>query len=258
MAVNRRRFFQLTGATALSVAGTQVLPVKGDEKASGPARPAEKPLVAKRWAMAIDIAKCREETDCKDCVAACDKAHNVPHFDNPKDEVKWIWKEPFEEALHDQSSAFQAEHLQHTHVLVFCNHCDQPPCTKVCPTQATWKRDDGVVMMDWHRCIGCRYCVAGCPYGSRSFNWRDPRPHIDEANPDFPTRTRGVVEKCNFCEERLARGEGPACVTACKGQALIFGDLEDPESEIRKVLRDRPSVRRKVALGTQPEVFYLL
>jgi molybdopterin-containing oxidoreductase family iron-sulfur binding subunit len=182
----------------------------------------------------------------------------VPHFDNPKDEVKWIWKEPFEEALHDQSSAFQAEHLQHAHVLVFCNHCDQPPCTKVCPTQATWKRDDGVVMMDWHRCIGCRYCVAGCPYGSRSFNWRDPRPHIGEANPDFPTRTRGVVEKCNFCEERLARGEGPACVTACKGQALIFGDLEDPESEIRKVLRDRPSVRRKVALGTQPEVFYLL
>jgi molybdopterin-containing oxidoreductase family iron-sulfur binding subunit len=113
-------------------------------------------------------------------------------------------------------------------------------------------------MMDWHRCIGCRYCVAGCPYGSRSFNWRDPAPHVGEVNPDFPTRTRGVVEKCNFCEERLARGEGPACVTACKGQALIFGDLEDPDSEIRKVLRERPSVRRKVALGTQPEVFYLL
>ena len=141
---------------------------------------------------------------------------------------------------------------------MFCNHCDNPPCTKVCPTQATWKRDDGVVMMDWHRCIGCRYCVAGCPYGSRSFNWRDPRPHIDELNPEFPTRTRGVVEKCNFCEERLARGEQPACVVACKEKALIFGDLEDPESEIRKVLRERPSVRRKVALGTQPQIFYLL
>jgi molybdopterin-containing oxidoreductase family iron-sulfur binding subunit len=128
----------------------------------------------------------------------------------------------------------------------------------VCPTGATWKRDDGVVMMDWHRCIGCRYCVAGCPYGSRSFNWRDPRPHIDELNPDFPTRTRGVVEKCNFCEERLARGEPPACVAACKARALVFGDLEDAESEIRKVLRERPSVRRKVALGTQPHVFYLL
>jgi molybdopterin-containing oxidoreductase family iron-sulfur binding subunit len=256
--VNRRRFFQLTGATALGVAGTRALPVKGEERASGPARPADKPLVGKRWAMAIDIAKCREETDCQDCIAACHKAHNVPHFDNPKDEVKWIWKEPFEEALHDQSSAFQAEHLRDAHVLVFCNHCDNPPCTRVCPTGATWKRDDGVVMMDWHRCIGCRYCVAGCPYGSRSFNWRDPRPHVDELTPDFPTRTRGVVEKCNLCEERLSRGQGPACVAACKGRALIFGDLEDPESEIRKVLRDRPSVRRKVALGTQPQIFYLL
>jgi Fe-S-cluster-containing dehydrogenase component len=214
--------------------------------------------VGRRWAMAIDVGKCREEQDCRDCIAACDKAHNVPHFDNRKDEVKWIWKEPFEEALQDQSSAYQAEHIEDAHFLVFCNHCDQPPCTKVCPTGATWKREDGVVMMDWHRCIGCRYCVAGCPYGSRSFNWRDPRPHIDELNPDFPTRTRGVVEKCNFCEERLARGEPPACAAACKGKALIFGDLEDPESEIRRTLRERPSVRRKVALGTQPQIFYLL
>jgi len=258
MAVNRRRFFQLTGATALGVAGSHVLPAASDEARSGPVKPSEKPLVGKRWAMAIDVGRCREEQDCRDCIAACDKAHNVPHFDNRKDEVKWIWKEPFEEALQDQSSAYQAEHLEGAHVLVFCNHCDQPPCTKVCPTGATWKREDGVVMMDWHRCIGCRYCVAGCPYGSRSFNWRDPRPHIDELNPDFPTRTRGVVEKCNFCEERLARGEPPACAAACKGKALIFGDLEDPESEIRRTLRERPSVRRKVALGTQPQIFYLL
>jgi len=258
MAVNRRRFFQLTGATALGVAGSHVLPAVSDEARSGPVKPSEKPLVGKRWAMAIDVGRCREEQDCRDCIAACDKAHNVPHFDNRKDEVKWIWKEPFEEALQDQSSAYQAEHLEGAHVLVFCNHCDQPPCTKVCPTGATWKREDGVVMMDWHRCIGCRYCVAGCPYGSRSFNWRDPRPHIDELNPDFPTRTRGVVEKCNFCEERLARGEPPACAAACKGKALIFGDLEDPESEIRRTLRERPSVRRKVALGTQPQIFYLL
>ena len=258
MAVNRRRFFQLTGATALGVAGSQVLPAGSEEARSGPVKPSEKPLVGKRWAMAIDVGRCQETEDCRDCIAACDKAHNVPHFGNAKEEVKWIWKEPFEEALHDQTSPFQAEHLRHADVLVFCNHCDQPPCTKVCPTGATWRRDDGVVMMDWHRCIGCRYCVAGCPYGSRSFNWRDPRPHIDEQNPDFPTRTRGVVEKCNFCEERLARGEKPACVLACRENALIFGDLEDPDSEIRKVLRERPSVRRKVALGTQPQVFYLL
>ena len=86
----------------------------------------------------------------------------------------------------------------------------------------------------------------------------DPTPYIAGMHDNFPTRTRGVVEKCNFCEERLARGEPPACVSACKENALIFGDLEDPESEIRKVLQERPSVRRKVALGTLPQVFYLL
>jgi molybdopterin-containing oxidoreductase family iron-sulfur binding subunit len=130
---------------------------------------------------------------------------------------------------------------------------------KVCPTQATWKREsDGIVMMDWHRCIGCRYCVAACPYGSRSFNWRDPRPHIGEINEDFPTRSRGVVEKCTFCEERLARGEMPACVESCKERALTFGDLEDPESEVRAILGSSYSIRRKPGLGTRPEVYYLV
>ena len=113
-------------------------------------------------------------------------------------------------------------------------------------------------MMDWHRCIGCRYCILACPYGARSFNWRDPRPHIKETNPDYPTRMRGVVEKCTFCEERLARGELPACVTACDKGALAFGDLEDPHSEVRKLLEDRFSIRRRAGLGTQPEVFYLV
>ena len=105
-------------------------------------------------------------------------------------------------------------------VLVLCNHCDNPPCARVCPTEATWKRDDGIVMMDWHRCIGCRYCIAACPYGSRSFNWQRPAAASRQADPDYPTRTKGVVEKCTFCDERLvdrasrrpasrpARGEG--------------------------------------------------
>ena len=113
-------------------------------------------------------------------------------------------------------------------------------------------------MMDWHRCIGCRYCVLACPYGSRSFNWRDPRPFIEETKPDFPTRSRGVVEKCTFCEERLARGIQPACVEACKEKALIFGDLEDPDSEVRSLLKDRFTIRRKPGLGTQPEVYYMV
>jgi molybdopterin-containing oxidoreductase family iron-sulfur binding subunit len=113
-------------------------------------------------------------------------------------------------------------------------------------------------MMDWHRCIGCRYCVAACPYGSRSFNWRDPRPFLNQINEEFPTRTRGVVEKCNFCEERLAKGELPACVVSCKEKAITFGDLEDPNSVVRELLESNFSIRRKPALGTQPEVYYLV
>jgi molybdopterin-containing oxidoreductase family iron-sulfur binding subunit len=113
-------------------------------------------------------------------------------------------------------------------------------------------------MMDWHRCIGCRYCVAACPYGSRSFNWSDPRPHIGQLNGDYPTRTKGVVEKCTFCDERLARGRPPACVEACPEKALVFGDMADPNSEVRRLVRDELTFRRKPELGTEPQVFYLL
>jgi len=100
--------------------------------------------------------------------------------------------------------------------------------------------------------------MAACPYGARSFNWRTPLPFIDEVNPDFPTRTRGVVEKCNFCRERLARGIIPACVEACQEKALLFGDLEDPDSEVREILRSHHTIRRKPGLGTKPQVYYLV
>ena len=115
-------------------------------------------------------------------------------------------------------------------------------------------------MMDQHRCIGCRYCVVACPYGSRSFNWKDPRsaPNLAELKNTYPTRMRGVVEKCTFCDERLARGEQPACVEACSEKCLIFGDLEDAHSEVREILEKRHSIRRKPSLGTQPEVYYLV
>jgi Fe-S-cluster-containing dehydrogenase component len=110
-----------------------------------------------------------------------------------------------------------------------------------------------------HRCIGCRFCMAACPYGARSFNWIDPRPFIKEKdeNREFPTRTKGVVEKCTLCYERLAKGLKPACVEASKG-GLIFGDLDDPNSEIRQVLSSRYSFRRKPELGTRPSVYYIL
>ncbi len=113
--------------------------------------------------------------------------------------------------------------------------------------------------MDYHRCIGCRYCMAACPFGSRSFNWGEPREYLDLAklNPEFPTRMRGVVEKCNFCVERLAVGKLPACVEASEG-AIVFGDLTDPDSDVRKVLRERFTIRRKPTVGTEPSVYYII
>ena len=141
--------------------------------------------------------------------------------------------------------------------IVMCNHCQDPPCVRVCPTKATFQRDDGIVLMDFHRCIGCRFCMAACPYGSRSFNFQDPRPFIKRENPDFPTRTKGVVEKCNFCAERLAVGKLPYCSEA-SGGAMIFGDVDDAGSDIRKVLRSRYSIRRKPNLGTGPQIYYLV
>ncbi len=139
-----------------------------------------------------------------------------------------------------------------------CNHCEKPACVRVCPTGATWKREDGIVMMDWHRCIGCKYCMVACPYGARSFNFSDPVAYVKQVNPEFPTRSKGVVEKCNFCAERLAAGKQPVCVEACADKSMIFGNLADPQSEIRQVLGSRFSIRRKPELGTQPNVFYIV
>jgi len=257
VAVNRRKFLKIAGAAALGLTGSPAVPLLAREPTWLPPVTAE-PLTARRWAMVVDLRACLHEDGCRDCIAACHRAHNVPDFGNPKDEVKWIWKEHYGEAFADQAYDYVSAGFEHREVLVLCNHCDNPPCTRVCPTQATWKREDGVVMMDWHRCIGCRYCIAACPYGSRSFNWRDPRPAIAEITPQFPTRTRGVVEKCNFCEERLAVGLLPACVEACRNRGLAFGDLEDAGSEVRRILRTRYAIRRKPGLGTQPEVYYLV
>jgi Fe-S-cluster-containing dehydrogenase component len=259
MGMDRRKFMKIAGVSALSLTGGAV--PSGVLRAEDPSDVLElsRPLQGKRWAMVIDLKKCHKAEGCDDCVQACNVAHNIPHFDNPKDEVKWIWKEPFEHAFHEMEYQYASEELRHSPALLLCNHCANPPCVKVCPTQATWKREeDGIVMMDWHRCIGCRYCMAACPYGSRSFNWRNPRPFIENIREDYPTRMRGVVEKCTFCDERLARGELPACVEACKEKALVFGDLEDPDSEVREILGEHFAIRRKPELGTQPEVYYLV
>ncbi len=264
---NRRKFLKLTGLAALGAATGKFANVFAKEKLTkisslditGKKRTTSVGVDSKkRWAMVIDLKKCLVEEGCTKCIDACHKIHNVPDFENPKDEIKWIWKEPYEQAFLDQENYYQKDNLKDKPVPIFCNHCDNPPCVRVCPTEATWKREDGIVMMDWHRCIGCRYCMAACPYGSRSFNWRDPRPFIKDIDPDFPTRTKGVVEKCTFCDERIAKGQLPACVEACSEKAMVFGDLNDPKSNVRELLKENFSIRRKPELGTNPEIYYLV
>jgi len=212
------------------------------------------------WAMVVDPSKFRGAEDYQKCIKACHTTHNVPQFNNPKDEVKWIWTETFEHTFTEQGHEYMPEELERLPFMLLCNHCENPACVRVCPTKATFKRkSDGIVIQDMHRCIGCRFCMAACPFGARSFNWKDPRPHIAKNNPDYPTRTIGVVEKCTFCVERLAEGLAPACVEAAKEHGgLVFGNLEDPHSEVREIMRTKYTIQRKPQAGTAPRVFYVI
>jgi molybdopterin-containing oxidoreductase family iron-sulfur binding subunit len=258
MVVDRRGFLKMAGIAGLVGVGIAIKPLYDVfTRVQLPKTSKSGVQSGVKWAMVIDPKSCRD--GCTACIDACHLVHNVPQIDNPKHEIKWIWNVPYEDAFPSQEHEFIQGSLKHKPITVLCNHCDNPPCVRVCPTAATFKRkEDGIVMMDYHRCIGCRYCMAGCPYGARSFNWKDPRSYIEETNPDYPTRTKGVVEKCNFCEERLAVGLLPACVEACQEKALVFGDLNDPNSEVRKLLDRRHSIRRKPGLGTEPKVYYLV
>ncbi|GBE36607.1 tetrathionate reductase subunit B precursor [bacterium BMS3Bbin07] len=257
MSISRRDFLKLAGISSLGIgfSATDLLWENRAEAIDYMSSP--KGLTAKRWAMVVDLRKFKTEEDYSRVIDICHHIHNVPDFGNLKDEVKWIWTDTFEHVFPFQKNEYLPEGVQEKKAVLFCNHCDNPPCVRVCPTQATFKRKDGIVAQDYHRCIGCRFCMAACPFGSRSFNWRDPRPFIKRLNPEFPTRTKGVVEKCNFCVERLAKGLKPACVEVSNG-GLIFGDLSDPESEVRKILSKHYSLRRKAELGTRPSVFYII
>ena len=244
---------KISGACLLGMLGKPAVDaLAGDKKLR--VVPGPRNTSATRWAMVVDTKKC--ESGCSDCIDACHRVHNVPDFEDPRIEIKWIWHETYEHAFPGAEHEFIKQSLIESPIAVLCNHCDNPPCVRVCPVQATWKREDGIVMMDYHRCIGCRCCMAACPYGSRSFNWGDPRPQIKEINAGFPTRTQGVVEKCNFCAERLDRGLEPACVEACECGGLIFGNLYD--SKLRDVLSVEFTVQRRPELGTKPRVFYIL
>ena len=262
MESSRRRFLKLAGISAVGLTTKPVLDAfaagGGDHGPQVVIKKGEKALKARQWAMVIDTREIHSSEDLEPIIEACNKIHNVPHFENERHKIMWIWEEHYHNAFTDKRNAFVNEDVEHKPFLVLCNHCEEPPCVRACPTRATFKREsDGIVLMDFHRCIGCRFCMAACPFGARSFNFRDPRPFIEEINKEFPTRMKGVVEKCNFCAERLAVGKMPACVKASNG-ILTFGDLYDEHSEVRELLRENYTIRRKQTLGTSPCVYYIV
>jgi molybdopterin-containing oxidoreductase family iron-sulfur binding subunit len=144
-----------------------------------------------------------------------------------------------------------------------CFQCENPPCVTVCPVGATWKERDGIVVIDYDWCIGCRYCESACPYWARRFNWHDPQLPKGEITSvqhylGNRPRKRGVVEKCTYCIQRTREGRLPACAEACPTGARVFGNLLDPQSEIRYVLKHKKVFRLKEDLGTEPKFWYFM
>ncbi len=271
MGVNRREFLKIAGLSTLFGLGGKAaidILVPGELEASMQALPQ---TGEPRLAMVVDTGKMDEKL-MDICIKACHDEHNVPDLGNPKEEIKWIWKEDYEHSFPGQKHTYIGDDVKHQPFLLMCNHCTNPPCCRVCPTKSTWQREDGIIMMDQHRCIGCRFCMAACPFGARSFNWGDPRramrvEELKALNPGFPTnkayptRAKGVVEKCTFCAERLAKGQIPACVEAAnkeKKGSMVFGDLADPDSEVRSALKAHYTIRRKPELGTEPNLFFIV
>lgn len=213
-----------------------------------------------RWGMTIDLQRC---TGCYGCVMACKQEHSTPPGIH------------FRRMMFEEVGEYPA--AKRLHAPVLCNHCEKPPCVPVCPTGATYKRDDGVVLVADDVCIGCGYCTTACPYEQRYFFGSDPQ-HFDsgltpheleggEAGHDWNAK-RYTVVKCTFCEHRLAKAkEGltpgidraatPACVVTCPSFAMEFGDLDDPDSKISKLIKERGGFPLMPEAGTHPSVFYL-
>lgn len=209
---------------------------------------------------ALNISKCQGY---RDCVSACVRENNQDRGS----QMEYIRVLEMDEGSRD------LEHSEHYYdpatvpvegkyyLPVQCMQCDNPPCVKACPVEATWMEPDGIVVVDYDWCIGCRYCMTACPYMARHFNWREPQIPTEEINPDTNylgnrPRPKGVVEKCHFCTQRTREGRQPACQEACPTGARIFGNLLDPASEIRYVLANKSVFRLKEELGTEPKFWY--
>jgi len=223
--------------------------------------------------MVIDLDKC---VGCQACTIACKEENNIPHGSpgEQKRRRESHWNRVLAISQEGEYPAARVEIVS-----MPCMHCDEPPCVTVCPAKATYRREDGIVMQDFQRCIGCRYCIVACPYGVRNFNFKDQEekeyhhpdlpPERDDRGPwPFPQRVRGVVEKCTFNFHRIDKAlrEGkkvgvdvvPACVEACPTKARAFGDLDDPDSGVSRLLAARGHFRLREELHTHPKVFYLM
>lgn len=213
------------------------------------------------FAYALDLSRC---IGCRRCVHACVEENNQSR----QPQVQWIRVLRMEkEKGVDFSHADpyydppQVPEDGYFYVPVACQQCQNPPCTKVCPTGATWKEPDGIVVIDYDWCIGCRYCMAACPYGARHFNWAEPGLPSGLVNPNTHylgnrPRPKGVVEKCTFCIQRVRAGRYPACVEVCPVGARKFGNLLDKDSEIRYIIEHKRVLVLKEDLNTVPRFFY--
>ncbi|MDT8446515.1 MAG: 4Fe-4S dicluster domain-containing protein [bacterium] len=222
----------------------------------------EQPLEGVVFGYALNISKCKGY---RECVKGCTTENN-----QSKDpDLEYIRVLELEKGTMNLETADHYYGDGETKVPqpgkfylpVQCHHCENPPCVKACPVKATWKEPDGIVVVDYNWCIGCRMCANACPYWARKFNWHEPKLPVEQVNPETHylgnrPRFQGVMEKCTFCIQRTRNGQMPACQEACPTGARVFGNLLDPDSEIRYVLENKNVFRLKEELNTEPKFWY--
>jgi len=219
-----------------------------------------KPLEGVQFVYALNLSRC---IGCRKCVHACVEENNQSR--SPEIQYIRVLEMPrgttdIERGNHHYDRPKVPDN-DHYYLPVQCHQCANPPCTKVCPVEATWKEDDGIVVIDYDWCIGCRYCEAACPYWARRFNFGEPSIPKDKLNPEMGylsnrPRARGVVEKCHFCLHRTRQGQMPACLEICPVGARKFGNVLDPESEVSQILKSKRVFILKEEVGTLPRFFY--
>ena len=230
---------------------------KYNKKFNVKATPAKENVV---FGYGLDISRC---IGCRKCVYACVDENN-PSRDVQIHWIRVLRMKKGELNLEKSEHYYSPDKVpedDYFYMPIQCQQCENAPCTKVCPVKATWKEPDGVVVIDYNWCIGCRFCMAACPYRARKFNWKEPDIPVDKINTNVHylgnrPRMKGVVEKCTFCVQRSREGRYPACVEACPVGARKFGNLLDPDSEIRYVLKHFRTFKLKEELNTQPKFFY--